>query len=227
MARLDYVNPERAGEASRAQFARLPINLTRMLIHAPEETAGFLDMVNAFRHGALDPRLRETIILRVAANENSLYQRIQHLAAAGLAGLSGDEVDAITRGDLTRLDPRLAVAVRFVDECVTRVRVSDTTFSDAQKVFSPREIVEITLLTGFYIMTAHFLATLDIDLDAAPADWAQSDRLHERSMFARWPREGRHRSSHGSFHPGRVDCLFLTGIGRRPNKAASGSPGDK
>jgi hypothetical protein len=34
MARLDYVNVDRAGDGSRTQFARLPINLTRMLVHA-------------------------------------------------------------------------------------------------------------------------------------------------------------------------------------------------
>jgi alkylhydroperoxidase family enzyme len=184
MARLDYVNVDRAGDDPRTQFARLPINITRMLVHAPEEAAGFLDMANAFRHGALDPRLRETVILRVAADEESRYQRMQHLPAAGLAGLSAGEVDAISRGDLSRLDPRLAVAVRFVDECVSRVRVSDATFADAQRVFSPREIVEMTLLTGFYIMTAHFLATLDIDLDATPVDWVRADCLNARANAA-------------------------------------------
>lgn len=138
MARLNYVDPEHADDASRTQFARLPINLTRMLISAPEETAGFLDLVNGFRQGALDPRLREAVILRVATDEGSPHQRMQHLPAASL-GLSDAEVDAITHGDLTRLDPLLALAVRFVDECVTRLRVSDATFADAQQIFSPRE----------------------------------------------------------------------------------------
>jgi alkylhydroperoxidase family enzyme len=179
MARLDYIDPARASHGVRAQFGRLPINLTRMLLHAPEEAAGFLDLVTGFRHGALDPKLRETVILRVATDEDNLYQRMQHLPAAGMAGLTGEEIDAITRGDLVRLDPRLTVAVRFVDECVNRVKVSDATFADAQRVFSPREIVEMTLLTGFYMMTARFLATLAIDLDDAPADWARADTLHE------------------------------------------------
>jgi hypothetical protein len=62
-----------------------------------------------------------------------------------------------------RLDARLLVAVCFVDECVTRVKVSDATFADAKEVFSLAEIVEMTLLTGFYMMVASFLATLAID----------------------------------------------------------------
>ena len=184
MPRLDYADPGLT-EESRVQFARLPINITRMLLHAPAEIKGFLDLVTSFRHGALDPKLRETVILRVATDEENLYQRMQHLPAAELAGLSKEEVDAITRGDLARLDPRLAVAVRFVDECVTRVKVSDATFADAKEVFSPGEIVEMTLLTGFYMMVARFLATLAIDLDRAPVDWSQSDCVNERAYVSR------------------------------------------
>jgi len=41
MPRLAYADPTLTEEA-RAQFARLPINLTRMLLHTPAETKGFL-----------------------------------------------------------------------------------------------------------------------------------------------------------------------------------------
>lgn len=175
MARLDYVDLTRASDDERKQFARLPINITRMLLHGPRAAIGFLDLAIGFRQGVLDPKLRETVILRVATDEDNLYQRTQHLPAADLAGLRDDEVDAITRGDITRLDPRLAIAVRFVDECATRVKVSDPTFEDARQVFSPSEIVEMTLLTGFYMMTARFLATLGIDLDSEPVNWRRAD----------------------------------------------------
>jgi alkylhydroperoxidase family enzyme len=178
MPRLDYADPSE----SRAQFARLPINLTRMLLHAPAETQGFLDLISGFRRGALDPRLRETVILRVATDEENLYQHMQHLPAAELAGLSGEEVDAITRGDLARLEPRLAVAVRFVDECVTRVKVSDATFADAKAVFSAQEIVEMTLLTGFYMSDGS--ERRQKSPDGSAARWPRSRRrisLEERS----------------------------------------------
>ena len=180
MARLDYVDLDRASNDEREQFARLPINITRMLLHGPRAATGFLDLAIGFRQGALDPKLRETVILRVATDEDNVYQRMQHLPAAELAGLSSEEVDAITRGDITRLDPRLAIAVRFVDECATRVKVSDPTFDDARRVFSPSEIVEMTLLTGFYMMTARFLATLGIDLDVEPVDWRRADGVECR-----------------------------------------------
>ena len=176
MARLSYVDPTDMSGESCTQFQRLPINLTRMLLHAPQTASGFLDMAIGFRQGVPDPRLRETVILRVATDQESLYQRMEHLPAADLAGLSGDEVDAITRGDLARLEPRLAIAVRFVDECASRVKVSDPTFDDERKAFSASELTEMTLLVGFYMMTARFLATFGIDLDATPVDWRRADR---------------------------------------------------
>jgi alkylhydroperoxidase family enzyme len=188
MPRLDYADPGHS-EESRVQFARLPINLTRMLlhapVHAPTETKGFLDLVTGFRHGALDPKLRETVILRVAADEQSLYQRMQHLPAAELAGLSKEEVDLVARGDLARLDLRLALAVRFVDEYVTRVKVSDATFAEAAEVLFAGRDREMTLLAGFYVMIARFLATLAIDLDAAPINWSQPDWVNERAHASR------------------------------------------
>lgn len=78
MARLSYVDVASMSDDVRTQFQRLPINLTRMLLRAPCTASGF-------RQGVLDPRLRETVILRVATDQDSLYQRMQHLPAADLA----------------------------------------------------------------------------------------------------------------------------------------------
>jgi hypothetical protein len=41
MPRLDYADSALNAD-SRTQFVRLPINLTRMLLHAPAEAKGFL-----------------------------------------------------------------------------------------------------------------------------------------------------------------------------------------
>ena len=102
--------------------------------------------------------------------------------ASELSETSGPAGRRVSR---SRLEPRLSVAVRFVEECVTRVKVSDSTFADAKEVFSTGEIVEMTLLTGFYMMIARFLATLAFDLDTAPVDWSQSDRVNECAHVSR------------------------------------------
>ena len=102
--------------------------------------------------------------------------------ASALSETSGPAGRRVSR---SRLEQRLSVAVRCVEECVTRVEVSDSTFADAKEVFSTGEIVEMTLLTGFYMMIARFLATLAIDLDTAPVDWSQSDRVTECAHVSR------------------------------------------
>jgi hypothetical protein len=40
MARLDYADVAGASDGRREQFARLPINLTRMLLHSPQIAKG-------------------------------------------------------------------------------------------------------------------------------------------------------------------------------------------
>ena len=55
MARLDYADVDGESDDRRVQFARLPINLTRMLLHSPQIAKGFLDLAIGFRQGVLDP----------------------------------------------------------------------------------------------------------------------------------------------------------------------------
>jgi hypothetical protein len=55
----------------RKQFARLPINITRMLLHSPRVARGFLDLAIGFRQGVLDPKLREMTPSRGATSPNS------------------------------------------------------------------------------------------------------------------------------------------------------------
>ena len=45
--------------------------------------------------------------------------------------------------------------------------VDDATFAAMRREFSPREIVELTMLIGFYVSTAMFIKTLAIPDDHA------------------------------------------------------------
>lgn len=96
---------------------------------------------------------------------------MQHLSEASKVGWSQAEIKAIKIGDQTAVAPKTAVLLRFVDECVYRVKVSDATFSDTMKYFSEQEIAEATLLIGHYMMTARFLENLEIDLDTVSTSW--------------------------------------------------------
>ena len=166
MSRLPFPDPDELPEQAGRQLGRFPLNLTRMLLHVPEAAGPYIDLAfSLLKHGRLDPKVRELVILRVAALSSSAYERTQHLPAAWKAGASGAEIASADSGHPAGLDPGLALAFRFAEECARDVQVSEETFLEARGRFSPREIAELTLLVGFYMMTARFLRTLDVDVD--------------------------------------------------------------
>ena len=75
MARVPYVDLDTVGGALGAQLrARPPLNIFRVLPHAPDTALGFLAMGKAvLRDSSLPPRLRELVILRVGALSGAHY----------------------------------------------------------------------------------------------------------------------------------------------------------
>jgi alkylhydroperoxidase family enzyme len=168
MMRIDIPSVERMSVPDRRQYNRFPSNLVRALLKTRGCTPGYLDLGFALIDANVDTRRRELVILRVAALSDSAYERMQHLPPARKAGWSDADIAAIETGQSSHLAPADGALLRFVDECVRDVRVSDRTFDAIRKFLSEQEIAEATLLIGYYMMTARFLETLEVDLDDAP-----------------------------------------------------------
>ena len=183
MARLPYADPAAAPEKARLLFDGLPvkINLFRMLLHAPSALRGYLTLGNAIlARQKLDPRIRELAILRVAALSPAEYERTQHVPIAKACGATDAEIAAVARGDLSVLDERAALALRFTEACLREARVPDALFEEARGAFSPQEIVELVMTVGYYMMTARLLETLGVDLEPPAAGMASQYGLKTR-----------------------------------------------
>ena len=172
MPRIPLVTPEQMTPDQRAQYDRFPSNLTcglllmeQRLASAPPATA------NALRTSGLDPKLREGIILRVAALSNSPFERMQHVGEARKAGWTEADIAAIEAGDRSGSLGTFTPVLSFVDECVADIRVSDAVFADVASALSAREIATVLILVGHYMSVARFIANLDIPLDPAPSAW--------------------------------------------------------
>jgi alkylhydroperoxidase family enzyme len=171
-----YPNLEKFTKEQGEQFERVPINLTRMLLHCPVAMVqSFLDFALSFRTGNLEPKLRELVILRMATLRGSSYELMHHLPAAKMVGWSEIEISAITSAQPSGLDQRNSVMIQMVDECSQLGKVSDSTFDNASKIFSASEIAEATLLAGLYEMLACFLQTMGVELDQHPLSWGEVD----------------------------------------------------
>jgi alkylhydroperoxidase family enzyme len=170
MARLPYVDPASAPEAVRETLSRLPVSLNvfRMMAHAENGFRPLIQLGTAILgRQELSAKLRELVILRVAALSPARYEWVQHVPIAQATGATAEQIAALERGDADAVcfDQRERTALRFATEVLREVRASDGTFAATARVFSPREIVELILTVGYYMMLARLLETTDVDLD--------------------------------------------------------------
>jgi alkylhydroperoxidase family enzyme len=176
MERVDCPDQSKFTKEQREQFDRLPINLTRVLLHCPVSMVkSFLDLGLSFRAGSLEPKIRELVILRMATLRGSSYELMHHLPAAKTAGLSEMEISAITSAHPSSLDQKHSIMIQLVDDCSQLGKVSDSTFEKAAEFFSVGQIAEATLLAGLYGMLACFLKTMSVELDQHPISWSGVD----------------------------------------------------
>lgn len=156
----------------RAAFEMFPSNLVRVMLYTdPRIATHYLRLGAAYAACSLDPQLRELAIMRVAALTDSDYERLQHRTRALATGLTEPELEAIEVGDQAQLDARKAAVLCYTDDCYRHIRVPDTTLAAVRSHLDDGDLVAITLIVGHYMTTARFLATFDVSLDDAPADW--------------------------------------------------------
>ncbi len=150
------------------------LNLHRVLGHAPMMARASRTMAYALRYDAVTPRLlREMTILRVGQLFGGEYEVIQHAPLALRCGLTQAQLDAMPNWQASPLfDARQRALMGYVDAVLLRHGdVDDATYDAFASHFSPREIVEITMLTGFYYDNILFTNALRIAHDppgAAP-----------------------------------------------------------
>jgi AhpD family alkylhydroperoxidase len=155
-------------------FARLraggrrPLNLHRTLAHAPELLRGMLGLAEALRHGGTTSRrLRELVILRTAQLEGSSYELAQHMPMARAAGIEEAEIAALEHWRDSRFfDARERAALEHAESVAGNAPADNATLD---RLFTPGEIVELTVTASFYLMTARVLRALDIKIEDPPA----------------------------------------------------------
>jgi 4-carboxymuconolactone decarboxylase len=170
VARLPYPDPDQAPEPVREALAGLPpLNIFRMLAHAETALRPFLRFGGTILGRLeLDPRLRELAILQVAASTEARYEWVQHVEIGREVGLTDAQIAAVELGDAAGLEALGEVeraVVAFTAEVVATPRVSDETFDAVRRHLNPREIVELLLTVGNYLMLARVMTTLELELD--------------------------------------------------------------
>ena len=175
MARIPYVEVETAAGDAKAVLEQLPIrlNIFKMMAHAETNFRPLMRLGQSIlTQQQLPAKLRELAILRVARLSKAEYEWVQHVPIAKMTGASDEQVAALERDDPTAacFDPVERVVLRATDEIVRDGGPSDGTFTDLASHFSHREIVELVLAVGFYMVMARLMISTRIDVDPPAGD---------------------------------------------------------
>ncbi len=169
MSRIPYPDIDTLPEDTRAHLDKLaPLNIFRMLGHAPHLLKPFVGMGTAFlQQGKLDPVTRECVILRVGYLSNAKYETTQHEAIGLAVGMDADLIEAAKTGPgADALSHEQKLALTFTDHLVTHPHPSDGALKPVLKHFGAPLLEELVLLIGYYMMVCRFLETFGVEVEA-------------------------------------------------------------
>jgi len=170
VTRLPYADPERLPASAReALDAVPPLGVFRMMANAETAFRPWLRWGGVLLGDlALDPLLRELAILRVARlTPHADYEWVQHVPIARAVGASDEQVAALEHDDVGAecFSDAERTLLRFTTEVVIDARASDASFEAIRELLSARELIELMMVIGQYMMLARVMATTELDLD--------------------------------------------------------------
>ncbi len=184
MSRITPVDPATASEPVARLLGKLaaPLNIFRLMAHAEGNFRPLVKFAGSvLSEQELDARLRELVILLVAQVNRGEYEWVQHVPIGLRCGCTQAEIDALAAGDLEAacFSARDRAALAFARQVIEQVKADDATFAAAKAHMSDREIVEVILTCGTYMMMARLTENAECELDL-PAGDALMDRLERQ-----------------------------------------------
>ena len=167
--RIPYPDPAAMSDDKRDIYERFSpmLNIMKILMVAPDPfwkgqralgRSAVVDVTITEQH-------RELLVLRVAYLSKSEYELYHHLPLGRNAGLSEAKCEAMRTGDFAALDAVERALAVFVTETVEDITPSDATLAAMRAHFSDAQILEVTLIIGYYMMIARVIGVTGIGTD--------------------------------------------------------------
>ncbi len=120
----------------------------------------------------LPGNLRELAILRVARLSGAEYEWVQHVPIAEMVGCTKEQIEALHRGHAAAacFDEKERAVLDFTDEVLRDVRPSDESLAKLKQHCPDREVMELTIAIGFYMLMARIMEVSGIELEAPLGD---------------------------------------------------------
>lgn len=172
MARIPYYDLSQASPiVAEAMKDRRPLNIYRAIAHGEQTAVSFLALGRSIlTTSEIDAKLRELVVLRVSALSGSAYEVIQHRKLAAKAGVSAEKIEAVlaepaeaVKADL--FDDLEQAVLRFTDSVVRDVKAPEAVFKGVAERISNRQLVELLMTIGFYMLAGRISENLEIDIE--------------------------------------------------------------
>lgn len=182
-ARLEPIPVERWGDEERAALEAgfpeaAPIflsgkpdappvpNVLATLMHNPAITSRFLPYNQVLlQTPSLGHRWRELMILRVAWRTKAPYEYLQHVRLGKGAGITDEEIVAITRGEFAGFAPVETLMLEATDQLLDRHCIDDATWFHLAEHLDSRQLVEVVFTVGTYSCLAMAFNSFGVQLD--------------------------------------------------------------
>lgn len=165
--RLDPVPPEERTELQQKLMndAGKEYRVFSTMIRHPDVFGAYLPLGSRLLgRSSLTGREREILILRSAYGARADYEWGHHARIGSRAGVE-DEVIAQLGTQTPSLDPQDALLATAADELVGDHRLSQQTWDALAQRFDEKQIIEICMLVGSYIMLGGALNSMQVQLE--------------------------------------------------------------
>lgn len=146
---------------------------TRTAGYAPGMARWWVPMIGAIQRGGeeanLSPRLKELAVLKTSTLNECAFCTGHNIKLGRLASLTEEEIEAASGGDwesCPTLDEREKAAIMWADRVTRNVTDADPEAkARVEALFTPDEVIELTLVSCLFAMLNRFNDSLWLDLD--------------------------------------------------------------
>jgi 4-carboxymuconolactone decarboxylase len=146
------------------------VNIYTTIARAPELALAMVTLGRTLRTGGIPERHREILILRTGWNCGSEYEQVQHRRLGLAIGMDEDDFQRIRTGpDAPGWEPFEAELCRAADEIHHVHEVSDATWAVLAQRYDEQQLIQATMLVGYYHLVSFVLNTLRVPIEEGAA----------------------------------------------------------
>jgi alkylhydroperoxidase family enzyme len=172
VARISYVeekdHPELASQIAKIKGVRGGlINIYKLLLHSPDIAGSWFELINATRKTKLSGRMRELAIVRIASAFKYAYALQQHVGRIATSeGVTVAECEELKDWRTSKsFDESERAMLAYVDSMLNGPDVPDDVFKAVRQHLSEREVLEVSVIVGAYMMHNRVFTALKVDLE--------------------------------------------------------------